>query len=497
MTSENGLGAAGAGASASAVRLIAAWVAAQMDGSLASGDAATEFADVSIDSRTLKTGALYVGVRGERFDGAHFAESAIEAGAAGVVVPRGWMASASAIRSETAATRRAKALAERRAVVIEVDDTTAALQALAHGIRREAGTKVVAITGSAGKTTTKEVTSEFLEGRFRVVRNRGNFNNHIGLPLSLIELRQRPDMAVVELGMNHTGEISTLVRVAEPDVRVWTNVGEAHLGFFASIDAIADAKAEILERADASTLLVANADDPRITARIGAFRGRVVTFGIDSDADVRAHDVVDRGIEGTSARVSARSGAVDMSTPLVGKANLANILAATAVAEEFGVPLAEISAKAARLRPAAHRGEIIRLASGITLVDDSYNANPTATRKAIDVLASGKASRRVAVIGEMLELGERSPELHAGVGLAAAKAGVDLLLAVGGAPAKVMADAAVQSGMAAASVRYFATSADAAAAAVALVKAGDLVLVKGSRGVKTDLVVERLKAERG
>ncbi len=381
--------------------------------------------------------------------------------------------------------------------MIEVDDTTAALQALAHGIRREAGTKVVAITGSAGKTTTKEVTSEFLEGRYRVVRNRGNFNNHIGLPLSLIELRRRPDLAVVELGMNHAGEISTLVRVAEPDVRVWTNVGEAHLGFFASVDAIADAKAEILERADASTLLVANADDPRISARIGAFRGRVVTFGIDADADVRARDVVDRGIEGTSARVSARSGVVDLSTPLVGKANLANILAATAVAEEFGVPLAEISAKASRLRPAAHRGEIVRLANGITVVDDSYNANPTATRKALEVLASGSASRRIAVIGEMLELGERSAELHAGVGRAAAKGGVDLLLAVGGAPAKAMADAAIQSGMAAASVRYFATSDEAAAAVVALVKAGDLVLVKGSRGVKTDLVVERLKAERG
>jgi UDP-N-acetylmuramyl pentapeptide synthase len=222
-----------------------------------------------------------------------------------------------------------------------------------------------------------------------------------------------------------------------------------------------------------------------------------VTFGIDADADVRARDVVDRGIDGTSARVSARSGVVDISTPLVGKVNLANILAATAVAEEFGVPLAEISAKASRLRPAAHRGEIVRLASGITVVDDSYNANPTATRKALEVLASGSASRRVAVIGEMLELGERSPELHAGVGRAAAKAGVDLLLAVGGAPAKAMADAAIQSGMTAASVRYFATSDEAAAAVVALVKTGDLVLVKGSRGVKTDLVVERLKAERG
>src|SRR5207248_8338823 len=175
---------------------------------------------------------------------------------------------------------------------------TAALQALAHTIRRESGTKVVAITGSAGKTTTKEVTSELLATRYRVVRNRGNFNNHIGLPLSLMELRERPEIAVVELGMNHAGEISTLVRVAEPEVRVWTNVGEAHLGFFASIDAIADAKAEIFDGATASTRLVANADDDRIAARLPRFAGAVTTFGIDRDADVRATSVDDRGIDG-------------------------------------------------------------------------------------------------------------------------------------------------------------------------------------------------------
>ena len=289
----------GSGSGGSAVPLIAAWVAAQMSGSIAAGDAAREFADVSIDTRTMTPGDLYVGIRGERFDGAAFAATAIDAGAAGVVVPRGWRAAAAGVSG--VATDDAKAPGEGGAVVIEVDDTTAALQALAHGIRREAGTKVVAITGSAGKTTTKEVTSEFLESRYRVVRNRGNFNNHIGLPLSLIGLRQRPEMAVVELGMNHAGEISTLVRVAEPEIRVWTNVGEAHLGFFASVDAIADAKAEILEGATESTLLVANADDPRIMARIGAFRGRVVTFGIDRDADVRARDVLERGIEGISA----------------------------------------------------------------------------------------------------------------------------------------------------------------------------------------------------
>src|SRR5471032_1168905 len=294
---------------ASEIRLTAEWVAAAMAGTIVAGDGRTVFSGVSIDTRTLRSGDLYVGIRGDRFDGADFSAAAVESGAAGVVAPRG----------------RGKTSGGSTGVVIEVGDTTTALQALAHATRKASGTKVVAITGSAGKTTTKEITAEFLGASYRVIRNRGNLNNHIGLPLSLMELTARPDVAVVELGMNHAGGISTLVRIAEPDVRVWTNVGEAHLGFFTSLDAIADAKAEIFEGAAASTLLVANADDPRIAARIGAFRGRVVTFGIDCDADVRASRVVDRGIGGTTALVTARTGSVEMATPLIGRANLANI----------------------------------------------------------------------------------------------------------------------------------------------------------------------------
>jgi len=472
-----------------ALRLTARWIAGVMGAALVAGDPSQEFHGVSIDTRTLAAGDLFVAIRGERFDGAEFAEAAIGKGAAGVVVPRQWSAKASAERGATASAG---------CVVLAVDDTTIALQALGHAVRRESGTKVVAITGSAGKTTTKEVTAELLAARYRVVRNRGNLNNHIGLPLSLVELRQRPEIAVVELGMNHPGEISTLVRVAEPDVRVWTNVGEAHLGFFASLDAIADAKAEIFEAASADTVLVANADDDRIVSRLPSFAGRVVTFGIDRHADVRASAVVDRGIDGTSARITTARGSVEMTTPLVGRGNLANILAATAVAEEFGVPLDTIAELAATLRPAAHRGEIVRLRNGITIIDDSYNANPTATRRAIEVLTrSASAGRRIAVLGEMLELGDRASDLHASVGRAAAAANVDVLLAVGGAPAAALAAAAVAAGLSKDAVRYFATSAEAAEAAVATVKTGDLVLVKGSRGVRTDLVVDRLKAERG
>ena len=302
-------------------RLVASWVAEAMGGTL-TGDGAREFSGVSIDTRTLEAGELFIAIRGERFDGAAFVDAAMAAGAAGVVVPRG-------TRVTQGREAGRASLSGERLTVIEVDDTTIALQALARAIRRESGTKVVAITGSAGKTTTKEVASTFLSAWYRVIRNQGNLNNHIGLPLSLIALRRRPEIAVVELGMNHVGEVSTLVGVAEPDVRVWTNVGEAHVGFFASVDAIADAKAEIFERATRATLLIANADDARIVARLPRFAGRVVTFGIDRDADVRATDVVDRGVDGMQARITTPEGRADMTTPLLGRANLANILAAT------------------------------------------------------------------------------------------------------------------------------------------------------------------------
>jgi UDP-N-acetylmuramoyl-tripeptide--D-alanyl-D-alanine ligase len=468
---------------AAQIRLTAEWTASAVSGAMVSGDGRRPFAGVSTDSRAVQPEELFIGIRGDRYDGADFAGAALAAGAAGVLVPRG----------------RGQRLASQLpapAVVIEVDDTTAALQALAHAVRVESGTKVVAITGSAGKTTTKEVTAEFLASRYRVIRNRGNFNNYIGLPLALMELTSAPDVAVVELGMNHAGEISTLVGIAEPDVRVWTNVGEAHLGFFESIDAIADAKAEIFERASPRTLLVANAADSRIGSRLAKFAGRVVSFAVGGKADVSASSVVDRGIDGTTARVTTPVGRVDLATPLIGVANLANILAATAVAIECDIPLAAVAEHAARLLPASHRGEVIRLARGLTVIDDSYNANPTATTGALDVLRrSAVAGRRVAVLGEMLELGDHSVTLHAEVGRAAARVGVDVLLTVGGPAARALADAAVAAGVSTARVRHFGTSEELAAAVAGLVGPGDLVLVKGSRGVRTDAVVERLKAE--
>ena len=458
--------------------MTAAHIAAATGGRIARGTPDQPVARIAIDSRTLAPGDFFVAIRGERFDGHAFVGDAIARGAAGVMV------------------EGAPAGAERAGLVVQVEDTTRALQGVARDVRRRSGTRVAAVTGSAGKTTTKEIAADFLGTRYRVFRNKGNLNNHIGLPLSLLELRERPDVAVVELGMNHPGEIRTLVGIAEPEVRVWTNVGDAHMGFFGSPDAIADAKAEITEDARPGDVLVANANDPRVMARAARFTGRVVTFGIETAADVRASDVRQKGLQGTSATVTTRVGTVRIETPLLGAGNLANVLAATAVAVEFDVPLEAVAERAARLGAARRRGELLRLPGGITLIDDSYNSSPSALTRALEVVAGASGSaRKVAVLGEMLELGAHAGPLHRECGAAAAAAGLDLLIAVGGVPASELAAAAVTAGMPQRCVLHVATSAEAAALALERIRPGDLVLVKGSRGIGTDVVVERLKEE--
>jgi UDP-N-acetylmuramoyl-tripeptide--D-alanyl-D-alanine ligase len=460
--------------------LTAAHLVSATGGRILRGAAAVPIGRVSIDSRTLQPGDVFVALRGERFDGHAFVADAVAHGASGVMI------------------QESSAVPEGAwpELVVQVEDTTRALQQIARDVRRRSEVRVTSVTGSAGKTTTKEIAAEFLSTRYRVFRNKGNLNNHIGLPLSLLELRDRPDVAVVEFGMNHPGEIRTLVRIAEPEVRVWTNVGDAHMGFFKSAEEIADAKAEILEAVRPGDVLVANADDARVMARASRFAERVVTFGIEAAADVRATGVQQKGLDGTAAMVTTRVGEIAVETPLLGMGNLANILAATAVAIEFGVPLEAVADRARKLAPAKRRGELQRLPGGLTLIDDSYNSSPAALKRALEVVASAKGSaRKVAVLGEMLELGVHSATLHRECGAAAAAAGLDLLIAVGGAAASELANAAVVAGMPERCVSYVATSQEAATLALERVRPGDLVLVKGSRGIGTDVVVERLTRE--
>jgi UDP-N-acetylmuramoyl-tripeptide--D-alanyl-D-alanine ligase len=463
----------------SAVVLSAALVAQSTDGRLLTGSADHVFRGVSIDSRTLTPGSLFVALRGERFDAHAFVADAVRNGAGGVLV------------SETPPVLPV-------VPVILVRDTLAALQALAREVRRASGARVIAITGSAGKTSTKEITAELLAARYRVFRNRGNLNNHIGLPLSLVELCDGPDMAVVELGMNHEGEIRALVAIAEPDVRVWTNVGDAHIGHFGSRAEVARAKAEILEGATGQTLVVANADDPLVAQHVSAFEGQRLLFGERPGADVRAVRVSDHGFAGTAATVSTPAGTVDVSIPLPGRAQLMNVLAAITVAVAFDVRLEDIRTRVSNLRPVARRGAIVPLAQGIRLVDDSYNASPAAVRAMLATMAATPADgRRIAVLGEMLELGDASRALHEACGRAAAEAGIDRLIVIGGRAAAGLADGAISAGMPAAHVLRFPDSVSAAPAVADLLQSNDLVLVKGSRGTRTDLVVDRLKAVVG
>jgi len=465
------------------IALTTAELAATTEGRLLSGPPDRRIERISIDSRSVSDGDLFIAIRGERFDGHEFVAAALAAGAAGAVVTKAPAA------PEAGHGRPAP-------VLLQVSDTTRALQDIAREVRRRSGAKVVAITGSAGKTTTKELTAEFLSAKYSVFRNKGNLNNHIGLPLSLLELRTRPEVAVVELGMNHPGEIRTLVGVAEPDVRVWTNVGDAHLGFFVSADAIADAKGEILEGARRTDLLVANADDPRVMAHVPRFAGRTITFGVSGRANVRATSIQHRGLDGVAATVTTPGGQVHLSTSLLGLGNLSNVLAAAAVASELGIPLDAIAERTASMRPAAHRGALLRLPGGVTLIDDSYNSSPAALKQSLATVAAATGSaRKTAVLGEMLELGEHATRLHRECGRAAADAGLDVLITVGGDPAKQLADAARAAGLPAANVLHVGTSEEAAEVALLRIRPGDLVLVKGSRGIRTDVVVERLKVE--
>jgi UDP-N-acetylmuramoyl-tripeptide--D-alanyl-D-alanine ligase len=457
-------------------------VAAAAGGRVVHGDAGLPFGVFGIDSRAVVAGQLFIAIAGERHDGHDFVGEALDRGARGVVVAAGRGA---------AAAGRAPA-----PVVVEVDDTVDALQRLGRAMRRKSEVRLVAITGSAGKTTTKEVAAAFLALRHRTFRNRGNLNNHIGLPLSLLELGREaevPELAVVELGMSAPGEIRTLVGIAEPDVRVWTNVAEAHLEHFPSVEAIADAKAEILQGAGPESVLVANAGDPRVMARISRFPGPKVTFDLDRRADISATRIEARGIRGMAADVTTPDGGVRLETPLVGRGNLANVLAGIAVGLYAGVPLEAMADRAATLTPAAHRGEVRLMPTGVTVIDDAYNANPLAVERALDVLgAEAGGTRRIAVLGEMLELGLESAALHARVGQAAAAAGVTMLVTVGGEPARALGRAAQAAGMPANAVRHAGTSDEAAEIVARLVRLGDLVLVKGSRGVRLERVVDRL-----
>jgi UDP-N-acetylmuramoyl-tripeptide--D-alanyl-D-alanine ligase len=430
---------------------------------------------VSIDSRTVRPGELFVAIPGPRFDGHDFVAQAGERGAAAALVQHDVDAP--------------PALA-----LVRVEDTTRALGALAHHVRGKAAAPVVGITGSVGKTTTKDMTARLLETRGPVLRTAGNLNNEYGLPLTLLGLGEEHTAAVLEMGMSAAGELRRLSAIAEPDVAVITRVAPVHLEFFPSVDAIAEAKAEILEGVRPGGAAVLNADDPRLRPIGEGWGGRVVWFGRD-----RRHDVSAERWRGTvfgmrfDLRVAGHT--VDVALPLAGPHFLENFLAAAAVAHLLGVRPEAMAEAAIGLVPAPHRGEVRRLGDGITLIDDSYNSSPEALAASVVALSLAPARRRVAVLGDMLELGQTGPELHRRSGRALVGR-VDAVVGVGPLAREIVAGAR-EAGLAEDALVHFDDSAAAAAAVGDLVRPGDAVLVKASRGIRLETVVEALVSRYG
>ena len=420
----------------------------------------------SVDTRTQNPGDVYFALRGPVYDGHDFVPAALEKGAAAVVVEEGRTGGLPSANS------------------IRVPDTLAALQQLAAWARKAWGGRVVGVTGSAGKTTTKDAIAHLLATSMPVGKTIGNLNNHVGVPLSILRLPGEARAAVLEMGMNHGGEIRDLAGIARPDIGVVTNVGYAHVEYFDGIEGVAAAKRELIEGLGRDGVAVLNADDSRVAAFAQVHPGRSVTYGFADTADVRAEDTE---LRADGARFRVRG--VEFETPLAGRHAVMNLLAAIAVAFEFGIAPEKLREAVRTFAPGRMRGERIEH-NGMVIWNDCYNSNPEAAQSMLDVLAETPAAQRIAVLGEMLELGAAAEELHRRVGRHAAGRGIDLLVGVRGS-ARAMVEAAEEAGLRSA---YFEDPAEAGDFARSAARAGDAVLFKGSRGVRVERALERFLA---
>jgi UDP-N-acetylmuramoyl-tripeptide--D-alanyl-D-alanine ligase len=460
------------------------WTIAQMAGALDSRpgtglDPMARVAGVSIDSRAIRAGELFIAIHGPRHDGHTFVADVLASGAVAAVV----------------AQDRVSSYPEAvRAKCIAVADTFVALKQLARKVREEWGGKIAGVTGSVGKTTTKEILATLLGTRLRVLKSEGNFNNEYGLPLTLFKLEETHQAAVLEMGMSRSGELSRLAEIARPDVGVVTRVSPAHLEFFSSVDEIALAKRELIEGLNGrESTAVLNADDPRVIA-FGAYApGRVLTYGIEQPAFFAAQAIEDRGALGSAFDYVSPEGRVRLELSLPGRHVIANALASLAAASVWGIGAAEAQSVLRTMRAPAMRGELLRFTNGAALINDSYNSSPAALHAMTALLAATPGfKRRILAAGEMRELGATSGELHREAGAIAAKSGkIDWIIGVAGDAAQIIEGAAA-AGFNRANTRFFASSEEAGVFVQRFFQPGDLLLVKGSRGVKMERIVDAL-----
>jgi UDP-N-acetylmuramoyl-tripeptide--D-alanyl-D-alanine ligase len=442
---------------------------------LVGGLESMNFKGVSIDSRNIQAGELFIAIKGGRFDGHDFVPEAIRKGAWGAVVER------SALEDKYGSLGNLKN-------ILPVEDTLFALQEMSHMHREKYHIPVVGITGSNGKTTTKEMLASIMKQKGPVLKNEGNLNNHIGVPLTLLKLEARHRAAVIEMGMSAAGEIDLLSRLVSPDVGIITNVGPAHLEFLGSLDMVAEAKAEMLGNLKSDGTAVFNADDRYFETLRKKWNGRVISFGIDSRAAVSASDIR-QDKDFTDFTLTADGSKIKVRLRTVGRHNVYNALAAAAAAIAAGMSLDAVKSGLDDFAPVAMRSEL-KLIHGRTVLADCYNANPGSVQAALETLISLRTGMQsIAVLGDMLELGNATDEAHKEIGRTAARLGVNVLITLG-ALSKYMLEGAAEAGMP--KSRLFAAGSHAEAAELLRKhsKNGDAVLIKGSRGMKMEKILE-------
>lgn len=446
-------------------------------GELICGKGDTLFSGLSIDSRKIGVGELFWAIKGEHHNGNDYLKDALEKGAIGVVSDNGLLESK----------------LSHNVVAIKVPSSLAALQRLASYNRRKHPVPLVAITGSNGKTTTKEITASILGKRYEVNKNEGNLNNLIGVPLTLLDLHSDHEVAVVEMGMNRRGEIRELTTMARPDIGVITNIGEAHLEGLGNVENIKRAKGELIEAMEGEHKVILNADDPAVMALVPFATGDVITFGFDSNAHVRAEEAEVEWGKGTLFILAVGTKRIPVLLPIYGIHQLYNALAASAVAFSMGFELEEIREGLEDYEPYSGRMEIISK-GGITVINDSYNANPPSLKSALETMAMLADGRKIAILGDMLELGENAPLIHSDLGRYAHEKGVDMIVTFGEL-AQNIAEGAIKNGMDVNKIHTFSNKGELIEYLKGEVAHGDWLLVKGSRGMKMEEITAALTEE--
>ncbi|HJX30242.1 MAG TPA: UDP-N-acetylmuramoyl-tripeptide--D-alanyl-D-alanine ligase [Thermodesulfobacteriota bacterium] len=455
------------------------WIVDALQGQLKHGNPETEYRGISTDSRTVKPGEIFLALKGDSFDGHDFISEVINKGALGVVVQSGRIVSKS----------------KKDFIVIEVKDTLDALGDCAAHYRQMYGIPIVAVTGSNGKTTTKEMIAAILSTKRRVLKNQGNLNNLIGLPLSLLKLSSTHDVGVFELGMNRRGEIARLVEISQPTVGIITNVSPVHLEYLKTIDEVAEAKGELFQNLSPDATAIINKDDPRIKKLSSRFSGKKITIGMKSPGDVTAQNIVPVGADGMRFDLVIREKTLPVFLPMIGAHNVMNALAAAGAITALGEDPVMIPEGLKNFRNLNLRQQLITLPEGITIINDTYNANPVSMKKALETFSLLQGfSRGIIILGDMLELGSQTTVLHRELGREVAKMGVSLLLIMGKFSSDVR-DGALSGGLPSPSIYIGKNHQDLIDFLRGVLKQGDLVLVKGSRGMAMEKVIEGLIKE--